>query len=98
MFYVKVHDSGERKILAICDKNLIGKTFYKNGLKLEVSESFYKGELVGSAKVAELLYGINSLNVVGECSVEFCISCGILDKENVLSIQKIPYAFVFEIS
>ncbi|MEM3527597.1 MAG: DUF424 family protein, partial [Candidatus Bathyarchaeia archaeon] len=44
--YVKVYVKDRQKLVAVCDSNLIGKTFREGKLKLEVTSKFYEGELV----------------------------------------------------
>ena len=54
MIYVKFH-KGSSVIVAICDSNLIGKTFKEGKLSLNVSEHFYKGELKTEDEVKEIM-------------------------------------------
>ena len=95
-FYLKVHIGNGRKVIAICDENLIGKMFIENELKIEVSERFYKGELVDIEKI-KLELEFNSLNVVGENIIKILIELGFLTKEDIKRIQGVPFAMVFEV-
>src|SRR3989344_5968310 len=56
MFYVKIHDAGYRKIIAVCDMQLIGKNLTNGEIKLDVSERFYKGDLKNKD---ELINGVD---------------------------------------
>ncbi len=49
----KIHETEERKIISLCDEDLIGKKFETKDLQLDVSEFFYKGENLDEKKVLE---------------------------------------------
>ena len=92
--YLKVHKSGERKIIAVCDEDLIGKTFEENDLQLIISERFYKGEKASEDKILEEIKDADYLNIVGKNSIEFGIKNKLILKSNIILIQKIPYAIL----
>lgn len=94
--FVKIH-KGSSCILAICDEDLIGKTFEEGELCLEVNEEFYKGEKKNKEEVLELLKDdeIKSINVVGKESVAVAVEAKVINKENVLFIDNVPHAQSF---
>ena len=92
--YLKIHSSGERKIIAICDENLIGKTFEEKDLQLQVSKRFYKGEIVNENKILEEIKDADYVNIVGKNSVDFAIKNNLILKSNIITIQKIPHAII----
>ena len=51
---VKIHKS-YREIIAICDSNLIGKTFEQGKFQLDVKESFFKGDEKNKTEVLEIM-------------------------------------------
>ena len=81
-------------VVAICDSNLIGKTFREGPLCLEVNSNFY-----GSRRVS-LQEGINSIkqgtniNLVGEKIIGEAITQGILPETAVITIEGIPHAII----
>ncbi|MHA1402221.1 MAG: DUF424 domain-containing protein [Candidatus Helarchaeota archaeon] len=81
-------------IVAICDSNLMGKTFQDGPLKLEVNERFY-----GTNRVS-LQEGINgikqgtNINLVGEAIITEAINQGILSKYAIIEISGIPHAII----
>ena len=97
MIYVKINNAGENEIIAICDANLIGKKFSENGLNLEITERFYKGEIMDEEKVIDLLQDAKNINIVGKESVKLGIKVGIIDEDNIIKIKNIPHALVFGI-
>jgi len=88
----KVHKTQDgRKIIAICDNELIGKTFEEGNLQLNLNSEFYKGKEMDKDKIKELIKGAYIVNVVGEKSIEFCVEMGIMDKDNVVKIGNVPH-------
>jgi uncharacterized protein len=87
-----------RDVVAICDKELIGRKFYKDKFQLDVKENFYKGEIMEEDKVIILLKDMKkedaTFNIVGQKSVNAAIKAGIINKNAVGEIENIPFALV----
>lgn len=97
MIYIKKNISQGSQVLAVCDKNLIGKTFKEKGLKLDVTERFYKGDLTDEKDVIKIIKNARNINIVGKNSVNIAIKEKLIKKENVIKIKNIPHAIIFEI-
>lgn len=92
--YIKIHDAGNgRTVVALCDKELIGKILSEGNIELNVSEKFYKGEELPEDEVAEILKNANNVNILGKKSIAFAIKLGIISQENVITIQGVPHAY-----
>ena len=90
---VKIHKTPEgRKLIAVCDGELLGKKFEQDNLQLDLSSSFYKGEEMGPDDVKDALKDAYLLNVVGEESIAFFIELGLIEKEHILKIGGVPHA------
>ncbi len=93
--YVKIHES-YRVIVAVADKELIGKTFYEDIRQIEVRENFFKGEEKTKAEVIEILQDMNkedaTFNIVGERSVQAAVEAGVISKHGIIRIDNIPIA------
>jgi hypothetical protein len=77
MIFAKVHErrgaaGSISRVVALCDADLIGKVFKKGSVELDLKKyaRFYQGERVGAEEAAELARGADSVNAVGEKSVE----------------------------
>jgi len=85
-----------RDIVAICDSDLLGKTFEEGKLQIHVKESFFKGEEMNKAQTIELIKDMAmedaTFNIVGKKSVECAIEAGLVSKEYVIVIQGVPVA------
>ena len=91
---VKVHKGPDgSKVIAICDKEILGKKFEENNLQLDLSSDFYKGEEKEEKEVIDEIKKCScSLNIVGKDSIEFSIKNNLVDKENIIKIKDIPHA------
>jgi hypothetical protein len=95
--YLKIHES-YRKIVAICDANLLGKKFEQGNLQIEVKESFYGGERKTQEEIEELMRDFitddSTFNLVGEKTINLALRLGLIDEEGIIYIQGIPHAIV----
>lgn len=87
-----------RDVVAICDKELIGKKFEEGKFQLDLKESFYKGKEVDEQKALEIIQNMSAedatFNIVGEKSVQTAISAGIINENSVGEIDGVKFALV----
>ncbi len=91
-FFVNVHEKNGRRILAVCDEDLLGKILEEDEicLDLEKYKKFYAGELKDENELHEVLKEMSSfesLNLVGNRIVKIAIDLGIVDEEDVIIID-----------
>ncbi len=87
---VAVHQSFNGIVVAICDKELIGKKFEQGKLQLDLTTNFYKGGEMPENKVLELFKKAYIVNLVGKKAVSFGLKANVINKENILNIKNIP--------
>ena len=92
MFSLRVHRHPDEVILAVCDESILGETFRGDGLKIEVSEGFYGGDIVSEEEVRNAFRNFTMLNIVGNEIVEFAIAEGIIHPDNVIVIGGVKHA------
>ena len=92
--FAKIHNNGMFQVLAICDEDLIGKVIEDRDIKIEISESFYKGEKKNEKEVLKLMQNSGNINMIGNNCIKIAIDNGIIHEENVIFIKKIPHAQV----
>jgi hypothetical protein len=94
---VKIHKT-YRITIAICDSNLIGKTFEEGIRQIKIHENFFKGEEKTEQEVLEIMaHGSaedQTFNIVGKESVNLALKAGLITKEGIITIQGIPIALV----
>ncbi len=86
MFRLKIYRIRNEILVAVCDSELIGKTFREGDLKIEVKESFYGERDVNEEEVKKALRMATIANITGKRAVELAIEMGIISRENVLKI------------
>ena len=80
------------RILALCDTNLLGSYFEENKMQIDLRTNFYKGESMDEERILSLIKSANVFNFVGERAVNLGIKNMLIERENILFVQKIPHA------
>lgn len=97
MFRLKIHES-YRNTVALCDADLLGKKFEEGVKQLHVRESFYDGGSFSEEEVIAQLKDQSlddaTFNIFGENSVRVAIKAGLIEEENIGSVQDVPFALV----
>jgi len=91
-FYMKTYKRDAGLLVAVCDKELIGKTFKSGELEVNISTHFYKDKLVGADAVLTALNGSFAGNFFGKKAVKLAIKAGVVSKEGVKKIAGVPHA------
>lgn len=91
-YYFKVHKHPSEVIIAICDEEVLGKTFQGEKLKITVNEGFYKGDLVEEEFVRLNIGSYTILNMVGDRIIDLAISEGLISSDHVLEIGETKHA------
>jgi len=94
MIFAKEHIHNARKLVSLCDGNLIGKEFDEGEFILNVSKDFYAGEPVFEKDILKLANEGVLLNIVGEESVNFALNNKLIKKDGIKRIKNIPFALV----
>lgn len=101
MIYLKEHAAEKGEIIAMCDKELIGKVLSEGKVRLDLEKyaSFYKGELVSEKDAAKMLseVEIHSANIVGKRSVEVAAKIGLIGKADVRKVKNVPFVNIFKV-
>ncbi len=93
MLIVKKHFDNGRLILAVCDPELVGLVFEDKNIVLDLSKSFYRGDLTPNDVVESLMKEAYIMNLVGEHSVKLALDNNLISKELVFRIKNVPYAY-----
>lgn len=87
-----------RDVVAVCDKELLGKKFEEGKFQLDLKESFYKGEEIPEKEILETMRNFakedSTFNIVGEKSISSALKAGIISEEGIKRIQGIPYTLI----
>jgi len=90
---VKIHKIEDGRILlAVCDEDLLGKSFEEKGIQLDLKSEFYKGKKIRREEVKRLFKIASIINLVGKESVELGVEEGIVDEKRIIKVRGIPHA------
>jgi uncharacterized protein len=87
-----------RDVVAVCDKELLGKKFEEGKFQLDVKENFFKGKEVSKEEAYEIMRDMkledSTFNIIGKKSIQTALESGIITKEGIKKIDNIPFALV----
>lgn len=89
---MRIHLPEGHRLIAACDRDLLGKEFSQEELKLKVAESFYCDEYVDTETFLRFLKTCDMANLVGKLVVKTAAEGGYIDLETVLKIDGVPHA------
>ena len=94
---LKIHKS-YRWVVAICDKDLLGKKFVEGKRQLDLSGEFFKGkefsEIDVTKEVVRLVGEDATFNIIGKNSIRVAKEVGIVKDEGVMEVCGIPFALI----
>lgn len=94
---VKIHKS-YRNTVAICDSDLLEKSFEEDNKQLKITKNFFEGEEKTDKEVLEIMQQGSeedyTFNIVGKKAINLAIKAGLIKQEGIQYIQGIPTALV----
>ena len=94
---IKTHKA-YRTIVALCDSDLIGKTFSEGIRQIEITSNFFQGEEKNKEEILEILTDLEkedaTFNIVGKESVECALEVGLIRPEGIIDIDGVPVALI----
>ncbi len=98
--YVKIHNTPEGSIIAMCDGELIGSRHSEGKMELDLESyaNFYIGDLVGPEEAGTLIHEIDfyTANIVGEISVGIFIGKKMAEASEIRRVGKVPCLHLFK--
>ncbi len=92
MAYVNLRRFGKQVLLAVCDAEILGKTFSESGLVLEVNENFYKGFRTSVEEALSLIEQSTIVNLIGCNTVKKAIEKGYVHPDAVIEVCGVLHA------
>jgi hypothetical protein len=80
----------------ICDLDLIGRKIEQDGLVIDVTESYFKQEIIESEKAGDLLKRCAIANLVGEKIVGQALAMKMAKEASVKRISGVPFLMIFK--
>lgn len=82
-------------MVAVCDRDLIGRHLKNDVCEITVNASFYQGEEADEEIVTDLLYKATTANIIGKKSIECAVKCGLIDPNAIIYFEDVPHALYF---
>ncbi|NOZ80567.1 MAG: DUF424 family protein [DPANN group archaeon] len=95
MIFLKEHTKDGRKLVAICDKALLGRTLREKDVLLDLGSSFYAGRPADPAKLPNILRSCLCINAVGRESVGLLVAEGLVEEGSVKKAEGVPFVQVY---
>lgn len=89
---LKIYRTDREVLIAVCDRDLLGKTFEDGKLQLDINPGFYGQDAASLAEIEAALHEATIANFAGSRAVSCAISLGYVDRGNVLEIAGVPCA------
>ncbi len=96
MFFYKLHRSGKDVLLAVCDSEILGKSFSQGDLRIEAKKDFYGGKEIGE-EVIELFDKATIVNLLGEKIVSLAARKKKIEKENIIRVGGVSHAQIISV-
>lgn len=91
----KKHEIDSRTILAVCDKEHLGKEFEEGEICFKVSEKFYGKEEITPKELEKLLEQTDSANLFGNKCVDIALKKGLISEKSIIIISGIKHAQIY---
>lgn len=98
--YLKIHKTEQGKIVAACDKELIGKVLEeKDGayMDLKTYKDFYVGKPADKDALLNELADFYCANLVGKKVVGIAVEYGVINSRYIKYIKDVPYIQIYKI-
>ncbi|MCY3411171.1 MAG: DUF424 family protein [Candidatus Heimdallarchaeota archaeon] len=86
-YFLKSYKNAHELLVAVCDKDILGRTFDHNGLKLNISDKFYGNDEYSEDEVLQELKRCTSANVFGRNICTLLIENGMIHPNTILWLK-----------
>jgi len=93
----KKHHNSQGNILAVCDKEHLGKKFEEETICFTVSEKFFGGETISETELINLIKEFDSVNLFGDKCVEIAEKEGLISSASIIKIKGVKHAQIYKI-
>jgi len=95
-FAVRTVTYQQKKMLNICDADLVGRTLTKSDFTLNISKSYFAERIIEREEAEELLKASSIINMVGKETISLSVKMGVGSSKGVKEIDGVPFLLVFK--
>ena len=96
-YILKIHESENKQLVAICDSELLGKVFEQNNFILDIDEDFFGGDKADEKTILDSIKIAHTINASGNKIVEFLLCKNIIKTSQVKTIDGVKYVVILRI-
>lgn len=89
---VKVHQTENGTLVAICDSELLGRKFEEGNFQIDLTSDFFAGSEMDEDHAGDLLRNSYTFNIVGEKSINLGLKEEVITEQDIKRIAGIPHA------
>ena len=93
-FSYKIHKSGSDKLLAVCDRDILGKDFENTENNISINPEFYHEEFADASSIINKMRDATMINVIGKNAVDLIVKNNLAKKEDVIDICGLQHVIV----
>jgi uncharacterized protein len=83
-------------MIDICDLELIGSKLEQDGLAIDITESYFKQQVIAQQEAGDLLKKCSIANLVGNKIVGQALSMKMAKEASVRRISGVPFLMIFK--
>jgi uncharacterized protein len=83
-------------MIDICDLELIGSKLEQDGLAIDITESYFKQQVIAQQEAGDLLKKCSIANLVGNKIVGQALSMKMAKEASVKRISGVPFLMIFK--
>jgi uncharacterized protein len=95
-FAVRSMNYQHNRMLNICDAELVGRTFNKSDLTININKSYFAERIVEENEAEQLLKNASIINMVGKKTIGLSVRVGIGSTKGIKEIDGVPFLLVFK--
>ena len=95
--YANLKKQGGNTVLAVCDRDLLGRELRHGKVVFQIRDTFYKGSLMNLEEAIGLVRQSTIVNMVGRRIVQKAVEEGLVHPDAVLEIQGVPHAQIVRV-
>jgi hypothetical protein len=89
--FLRVFKDAKHTLVAVCDSDIMGKTYREGKRKLEVKEGFYKGVLSSIPEALREISSADVANLAGNSIVNAAVQEGFVDPSAIVRVAGISH-------
>lgn len=92
----KLHKSGNELVLAVSDKNLIGKKLVSEHTEIIITKNFYGNKEISEKELLELVEKCTMGNFFGTKTIEVLKKNNLISESGIIYFEKVPHAQIIK--